>query len=137
MISWCGKKCCLRPGGCRGHIGWFDARENDKLDEREDAEERQGEKSNRAENECLTPPTPIETPAAPDETPIDNEAAIEEPIAEGHRHCICKESAYIRQIREGFGCASNLPNSHVVPLGIQVVEEVTGNKNESGGLAEE
>jgi len=109
--------------------------ENDKLDEREDAEERQGEKSDRAENERPTPPTPIETPAVPDEASI--EAAIEEPVAEGRGHRIRKESAYIRQIREGIGRASNLPNSRAVPLGIQVVEEATENENESGGLAEE
>ena len=120
--------------------------EDDKLDEREEVEEEQvkgkerAEETEDAENERPTLPT---SNAVPNDTPTIEEPTIEEPeapVAEGRGHRIRKESAYVRQIREGVGHASNLPKSRAVPLGIQVVDEVdeaAANENESGRLADE
>lgn len=120
--------------------------EDDKLDEREEVEEEQAkgkeraEETEDAENEHPTLPT---SNAIPNDTPTIEEPTIEEPeapVAEGRGHRIRKEFAYVRQIREGVGHASNLPKSRAVPLGIQVVDEVdeaAANENESGRLADE
>jgi len=114
--------------------------EDDKLDEREEVEEEQAkgkegaEESEEAKNERPALPTHN---AVPNDTPAIDEPAIEEPVAEGRGHRIRKESPYVRQIREGVGRASNLPNSRAVPLGIQVIDEATVNENESGRVADD